>query len=91
MTEILQIVFKVSLLVFIVSSMMSMVLKLTINQIVKPLEDVKHIVLSLVVNFILIPLLVFGIISVVPLNKGVRIAMLFIFIVIWNNAFTMLC
>ncbi len=78
MTEILQIVFKVSLLVFIVSSMMSMGLNLTVSQIIKPLKNVKLIVLSLIVNFILVPLLVYGIISIVPLNEGERIALLLI-------------
>jgi len=74
----LQIVFKVSLLVFIVSSMMSMGLSLTVSQIVKPLKNVKLVVLSLIVNFILVPVLVYGIISIVPLNEGERIALLLI-------------
>ena len=78
MTEILQIIFKVSLLVFIVSSMMSMGLSLTVSQIVKPLKNVKLVVLSLIVNFILVPVLVYGIISIVPLNEGERIALLLI-------------
>ena len=78
MTEILQITFKVSLLVFIVSSMMSMGLGLTIRQIAEPLKNVKLVVVSLVVNFLLVPLLVYGIIIIVPLNEGERIAMLLI-------------
>jgi len=78
MTEILQIIFKVSLLVFIVSSMMSMGLGLTVRQIVEPLKNVKLVVLSLMVNFILVPVLVYGIIGIVPLNEGERIAMLLI-------------
>jgi len=78
MTEILQIVFKVSLLVFIVSSMMSMGLGLTIRQIAEPLKNVKLVVLSLIINFLLVPLLVYGIISIIPLNEGERIAMLLV-------------
>jgi BASS family bile acid:Na+ symporter len=78
MNEILQIVFKVSILVFIVSSMLSMGFNLTIKQIIEPLKNVKLLVLSLIVNFILVPLLVYGIISFVPLNEGERIAMLLI-------------
>jgi BASS family bile acid:Na+ symporter len=78
MTEILQIVFQVSLLIFIVSSMMSMGLGLTVRNIVEPLKNVKLVVLSLIVNFILVPVLVYGIISIVPLNEGERIAMLLI-------------
>jgi len=78
MNEILQITFKISILVFIVSSMLSMGFSLTINQIIEPLKNVKLIVLALVVNFILIPIMVYGIISIVPLNEGERIAMLLI-------------
>jgi BASS family bile acid:Na+ symporter len=78
MNEILQIVFKVSILVFIVSSMLSMGFNLTVKQIIEPLKNVKLLVLSLIVNFILVPLLVYGIISFVPLNEGERIAMLLI-------------
>jgi len=78
MNEILQITFKISILVFIVSSMLSMGFSLTINQIIEPLKNVKLIVLALIVNFILIPIMVYGIISIVPLNEGERIAMLLI-------------
>ena len=78
MTEILQIVFKVSLLVFIVSSMMSMGLSLTVRQILEPLKNVKLVALSLIVNFILVPLMVYAIISFIPLNEGERTAMLLI-------------
>ncbi len=75
MNEILQIVFKVSLLIFIVSSMLSMGLGLTVRQIVEPLKNVKLVALSLIINFILVPLLVYAIISLIPLNEGEKIAM----------------
>ena len=78
MTEILQIVFKVSILVFIVSSMLSMGFGLTVSQIVEPLKNVKLVALSLIVNFILVPLLVYGIIRFIPLNEGEQIAMILI-------------
>ncbi len=78
MTEILQITFKISLLVFIVSSMLSMGFKLTVSQIVEPLKNTKLVVLSLTVNFILVPLLVYAIINILPLNEGEKTAMLLI-------------
>jgi predicted Na+-dependent transporter len=76
MTEILQIIFKESLIIFIVSSMILIGLNFTVSRIIKPLKNVKLVVLSLFVNFILVPMLVYGIIGVVPLNEGERIAML---------------
>ncbi len=76
MTEILQIVFKISILVFIVSSMLSMGFGLSIRQIVEPLKNIKLVVLSIIINFVLVPLLVYAIISLIPLNEGEKIAML---------------
>ena len=78
MTEILQIIFQISILTFIVSSMLSMGLNLTINQIVEPLKDIKLVVLSLFANFIIVPLLVYGIIYLIPLNEGEKIALILI-------------
>ena len=72
MNEILQIVFKVSVLVFVVSSMLAMGLGLTVKQIIDPLKDAKLVVLSLIANFILVPLFVYGIITIIPLTEGYK-------------------
>ena len=48
MSEILTVIVKLSGLVFVVGSMMAMGLSLTIPQVIKPLKDVKLLVLSLV-------------------------------------------
>jgi len=78
MNEILQITFQISILTFIVSSMLSMGLNLTVNQIVEPLKDIKLVILSLIANFIIVPLLVFGVIYVIPLGEGEKIALILI-------------
>ena len=70
MNEILQIIYKVSVLVFVVSSMISMGLGLTVKQIIEPLKDIRLVVLSLIANFILVPLFVYGITMVLPLSEG---------------------
>ena len=70
MNEILQITFQISVLVFVVGSMLGMGLGLTIKQIVEPLKDVKLVSLSLIANFILIPLFVYGINMLLPLSVG---------------------
>ena len=46
----------VSMLVFILSSMVAMGLSLTFSQILAPLRSLRLVVLSLVANFVLIPL-----------------------------------
>ena len=78
MNEILQITFKISLLTFIVSSMLSMGLSLTVQQIVEPLKNIKLVSLSLIINFILVPLLVYAIIYIIPLNEGEKIALILV-------------
>jgi len=70
MNEILQVVFKISVLVFVVSSMVGMGLGLTIKQIIDPLKDMKLVVLSLIANFILVPLFVYVMAMVLPLSEG---------------------
>jgi BASS family bile acid:Na+ symporter len=70
MNEILQITFQISVLVFVVGSMLGMGLGLTIKQIVEPLKDVKLVSLSLIANFILVPLFVYGINMLLPLSAG---------------------
>jgi len=66
MTEILSVVVKLSALVFVVASMMAMGLSLTIPQIVQPLKNVKLLILALVANFILLPAVAYGIVTVMP-------------------------
>lgn len=70
MNEILQIIFKISVTVFVVGSMLGMGLGLTVKQILDPLKDVKLVVMALIANFILVPLFVYGITMVLPLSEG---------------------
>ena len=76
MNEILQIIFKISVLVFVVGSMVGMGLGLTVKQIIEPLKDMKLVVRSLIANFILVPLFVYGMTMVLPLSKGYEIGLI---------------
>ena len=62
---------KVSALMFVVSSMLAMGLSLTIPQIMAPLKNLRLVVLALVVNFIAVPLLVWGIQAVMNLDQDI--------------------
>ena len=55
------------MLVFVLSSMLSMGLGLTVRQIIPPLRNVRLVTLSLVANFVLMPL------AAVALTKLLRI------------------
>ncbi len=54
--EILDVILEVSLLVFVVSSMLAMGLSLTVAQIIEPLRSVRLVVIALAANFIAVPL-----------------------------------
>ena len=66
MTEILSAIAKLSGLVFVVAIMLAMGLSLTIPQIVRPLKNVKLLILALAANFILFPAAAYVIVAVMP-------------------------
>jgi predicted Na+-dependent transporter len=70
MSEILQVIMQLSLLVFVITSMLAMGLNLTLKQIAAPLRNARLVILALVANFILVPILAYVIVLVVPLEQG---------------------
>ena len=57
MTEILETLAQLSVLVFVIASMFSLGLSLTMKQIIDPLRNTRMVILALVANFILVPIL----------------------------------
>ena len=76
MTEIMETLAGLSLLVFVIGSMASMGLSLKMKQIIAPLKNVKLVVMALVVNFILVPILAYLITSMLPLDESLRIGLI---------------
>lgn len=76
MTDILETLAVLSMLVFVIGSMASMGLSLKMKQIMEPLKDVKLVILALVVNFILVPLVAYGITLILPLDEPLRIGLI---------------
>jgi BASS family bile acid:Na+ symporter len=76
MTEILETLATLSVLVFVISSMLSMGLSLTIKQIVEPLRNTRLILLALLANFILVPLVAYIITLLIPLDEPVEIGLI---------------
>jgi BASS family bile acid:Na+ symporter len=70
MNEILQAIMQLSVLVFVITSMLAMGLSLTIKQIVAPLRDARLVILALIANFVLVPVLAYLIVLVIPLEQG---------------------
>ena len=76
MTETLEALAQLSVLVFVIGSMMSMGLSLTMKQIIEPLKNARLVILALVANFVLVPILAVAITLVFPLNDSLRIGLI---------------
>ncbi len=76
MTEIMETLAGLSLLVFVIGSMASMGLSLKMNQIIAPLKNIKLVVLALVVNFVLVPIVAYLITLVLPLDESLRVGLI---------------
>jgi len=63
-------------LLFIITSMLAMGLSLTMPQIIAPLKNVKLVVLALVANFVLVPLLAYGIKAIIPLEEPLQVGLI---------------
>lgn len=76
MSEILAVITQLSIVIFVVTSMLAMGLSLTIPQILQPLKNIRLVVLALVANFVLVPALAYAILLVFPLEQGLGIGLI---------------
>jgi BASS family bile acid:Na+ symporter len=72
MNEIIPILDKIAFLAFVVATMFGTGLKLTVQQIWQPLRNIRLVVLSLLTNFVLVPLFVYLLLQVIPVNEPVK-------------------
>lgn len=72
MDEILVVIDKLALFTFIVFTMLGAGLNLTIQQIWEPLRSPRLVILSLLTNFVLVPVFVYLLVQIVPLSEGLR-------------------
>ncbi len=75
MVEILNTLFQIAILIFVVATMFSMGLGLRVKEIITPLKNLKLVTVVIVTNFLLIPLSVLGINMIVPIDEGTKIAL----------------
>jgi predicted Na+-dependent transporter len=66
----------ISGLTFVVASMLGTGLSLTVAQILQPLKNARLVILALLANFVLVPLLAYGITRVVPLDQSLQIGLI---------------
>jgi predicted Na+-dependent transporter len=65
-----------SVLVFVITSMVGMGFSLTFRQIAAPLRNTRLVLMSLAANFIIVPLLVLVIVQIIPLPEGIQIGLI---------------
>jgi predicted Na+-dependent transporter len=66
----------ISGLLFVVGSMLATGLSLTVAQILQPLKNARLVILALLANFVLVPLLAYGITLVIPLDQSLQIGLI---------------
>jgi BASS family bile acid:Na+ symporter len=74
--EALNAILQISLLVFVVSSMLAMGLSLSVSQIIEPLRNARLVVVALVLNFIAVPLIAVAIDALLSLDDGLYIGLI---------------
>lgn len=68
----------VSVPVFAVSSMLTVGLRYTVHEVIKPLRDIPGVITALVANFVLVPLLAVGILQVIRLDRPFAIGLVIV-------------
>jgi BASS family bile acid:Na+ symporter len=76
MSDTLEVLASLSGLVFVISSMLSMGLSLTMKQIVYPLKNARLVILALIVNFMLVPIVAYLISALFSLDEPLRIGLI---------------
>jgi BASS family bile acid:Na+ symporter len=74
--ELVQKATSVAMLVFVLSSMLAMGLGLTVGQIIAPLRNARRVVLSLLVNFVLMPLGALALAALLRLDQPLGVGLL---------------
>jgi predicted Na+-dependent transporter len=63
-------------LAFVVTSMLSMGLSLTVSQILQPLRNIRLVIMALAANFVVVPAVAFALSRIIPLDQSVQIGLL---------------
>jgi BASS family bile acid:Na+ symporter len=76
MKDVIQVLANLSTLVFVISSMLSLGLSLTVEQILAPLKDVGLVLRVLLANFVLVPLVAYLLKTVIPLGDSLAVGLI---------------
>lgn len=76
MVNILSMLQNLFTLTFVVTSMLSMGLSLTVSQILQPLRNIRLVIMALAANFVIVPAVAFALSRIIPLEQDVQIGLL---------------
>jgi len=69
MTEILDHLYNLMTLVFVLGTMISMGLSLTVAQVTGPLRKTRFVIMALVINFLIVPAAAYFLTLIIPMNE----------------------
>jgi BASS family bile acid:Na+ symporter len=78
MSELISILTNLFTLSFVVTSMFSFGLRLTLSEIIEPLRDIRLLLMTLAVNFVVVPLTALLLANLLGLNEDLRIGLILI-------------
>jgi predicted Na+-dependent transporter len=70
MMEILDLLYDLMSLVFVLGTLISMGLSLTVSQIMGPLKNLRFVIMALLVNFVVVPVAAYVLTLVIPLDEA---------------------
>src|SRR5438046_10291716 len=74
--ELIQKLVPACMLVFVLCSMLAMGFGLTVGEIIAPLRDIRRVVLSLLANFLLVPLIALALAAILRLDEPLGVGLL---------------
>ena len=69
MTELLELLYNLMALVFVLGTMISMGLSLTVAQVTGPLRNMRFVIMALVINFLIVPAAAYILTLIIPMNE----------------------
>ncbi len=78
MTEILDVLYDLTSLVFVLGTMISMGLSLTVAQITKPLRNTRFLIMALVINFIVVPAAAYALTLLIPMEESLQTGLILV-------------
>jgi BASS family bile acid:Na+ symporter len=76
--ELVTLVAQVSGLLFVVSSMLSMGMALTVSEVLTPLRSLRLVALALAINFVVVPLLAYAIATLLRLDEDLKVGLILV-------------